>query len=57
MSTLTIILLAALAVLAVAFLAWLFMSGPDDEALDETNKSAMPYDSMYVQDVDEERRR
>lgn len=40
------ITLAAIA--AVAFIAWLWFGAPDDEALDELHRSAMPYDSMHV---------
>lgn len=44
---------------AIALIAWLWFSSdkPDDAHLDEVAKSAMPYDSMYVQNADVERRR
>lgn len=41
-----LIVLAAIAV--VAFIAWLWLSPPDQKSLDLQHRSAMPYDSMYV---------
>jgi hypothetical protein len=43
-----ICILLTLALAILALIAWLFFSGPDEKALDEQHKSAMPYDSMYV---------
>jgi len=34
-----------LALLAVAFLAWLLFGPPDEDALDRQHESARPYDS------------
>lgn len=41
-------ILLAVALAIVAFIGGLFFSGPDQKALDELHKSAMPYDSMHV---------
>lgn len=43
----------ALVVVFVAYL-WLTSRKPDDAHLDEVNKCAMPYDSMYVQPTSRE---
>lgn len=57
----TWLLLAAIVLLAlaIALLAWLLLATntPDDQALAQAHASAMPYDSMYVQNADVERRR
>lgn len=39
-----ICILLTLALAILALIAWLFFSGPDEEALNELRKSAQPYD-------------
>lgn len=49
-------MLIILGVLAVVAGLWLWFSRPDQKVLDDQQKSAMPYDSMYVDERNKGRR-